>query len=65
MTWMITEADKQTLRELYGDEGGAIALAELEHWLMHGSVPLGNAYIQSVEFARDGSLIIVHKDWSD
>ena len=61
---MISEDTLTVLREMYGDYADEAA-AEILHWLQHGHLPALTVFIQSIEYAPDGSLIFVHKGRDD
>lgn len=61
---MISDDDLEFLRELYGEHAD-VAASEILYWLQHGYLPALTVFIHSVEYARDGSLIFVHKGSDD
>ncbi len=54
-----------TLKEMYGTVGAAMALREIDYWHEYGVMPVDAQFIEDIRYAHDGSLIYVHKDWSD
>jgi hypothetical protein len=61
---MISEDTMTILREMYGDHADEAA-SKILYWLQHGYLPVITVFIQAINYAPDGSLIYVHKDWSD
>lgn len=59
---MISEDTLKVLREMHGDYAD-LAAAEILYWLQHGYLPVLTVFIQEIQYARDGSLIFVHKGW--
>lgn len=53
------------LKDMYGTAGADMAMREINYWHEHGVLPVDAAFIEDIERQPNGSLIYIHKDWSD